>query len=243
MSIPNAAIQMRSVEVHRAGRLALKDVSFEIPTGSLTAVIGPNGAGKSSLFGVLSGRLNTTSGAARVNGAVAEVLQSTAIDADLPLNVEDVVRMGRYEQRGLFSRFNSTDKEILDEALDTMQISNLRKRPIHELSGGQKQRVLVAQGLVQDAPVLLLDEPTTGLDVPSQALITSAMKSAAAKGKTVLFSTHNLNEAGEADYLIVLASECICCAPPIDAFADPAVTALFSQPVFNPIETHSPIHI
>ena len=151
--------------------------------------------------------------------------------------------MGRYEQRGLFSRFNSTDKEILDEALDTMQISNLRKRPIHELSGGQKQRVLVAQGLVQDAPVLLLDEPTTGLDVPSQALITSAMKSAAAKGKTVLFSTHNLNEAREADYLIVLASECICCAPPIDAFADPAVTALFSQPVFNPIETHSPIHI
>ena len=225
-----SAIQLQSVEVHRGHRRALIDVSFEIPAGSLTAVVGPNGAGKSSLFGVLSGRLQATSGTVRVEGTVAEVLQQTTIDSDMPLNVEDIVRMGRFEQRGLFGRFNARDKQLVDEAIDTMQISNLKRRPIQELSGGQKQRALVAQGLAQDSPFLLLDEPTTGLDVPSQALITSAMQSSAAAGKTILFSTHDLREAAKADYLIVLASECICCAPPIDAFADPAVTALFSQP-------------
>lgn len=223
-------IKLTSADIYRGDRPALRNVSFDLPAGSLTAVIGPNGAGKSSLFGALSGRLAASAGEIDINGSVAEVLQSTAIDEDMPLNVEDVIRMGRYANRGLFGRFNAHDKQLVSDAIATMDLQGLRKRPIQELSGGQKQRVLVAQGLVQESQILLLDEPTTGLDIPSQAVITSAMRSAAENGQTVLFSTHNLEEARDADYLIVLASECICCAPPVDAFADPTVTALFSRP-------------
>jgi manganese transport system ATP-binding protein len=196
-------------------------------------VIGPNGAGKSSLFGLLSGRVGPSSGTVDVVGPVAEVMQSTSIDDDLALSVEDVVRIGRYLSRGFLRPMRAIDKTIIDEALHAVDLDALRRRPIQELSGGQRQRALLAQGLAQDAPILLLDEPTSGLDVRSQQLVIDILRREADRGTTVLFATHDLTEAARADNVIVLASECICCAPPIDAFADPAVTALFG-PVPRP---------
>lgn len=222
-----AAVVVEQVDVERGGRPALSRVNFALEPGSLTAVVGPNGAGKSSLFGVLSGRLQPTSGSVSTSGAVAEVLQSTAVDTELPLTVQDVVRMGRYSERGLLRRFRRSDHEIVDMAMEATGVMSLRRRSIHELSGGQRQRVLVAQGIAQRAPILLLDEPMAGLDVGSQRDLFSVIRNEADRGTTVLMATHDLQEASLADNLIVLACECVCCAPPVDAFADPAVTALF----------------
>jgi len=213
--------------VQRGSVVALKDVSFELPPGSLTAVVGPNGAGKSSLFALLSGRIEPTTGSAELGGQVAEVLQATKVDQQLSLSIEEVVRLGRYAVRGPIRPMRKTDRDAIDRALDAVDMAPLRRRPFGKVSGGQQQRALVAQGLAQDAPILLLDEPTTGLDVASQGLVRDIMRAEADRGTTVLFANHDLSEAAQADFVIVLACECICCAPPVDALADPVVTALF----------------
>lgn len=227
-STPRVAVSLADVSVKRGRTTALRNVSFDVPTGSLTAVVGPNGAGKSSLFALLSGRVHQSAGDVAVAGPVAEVLQNTAVDEQLSLTVEEVVRLGRYPSLGLLGRMKSADRAAVHDAMAAVDLLELRRRPINRLSGGQRQRALVAQGLAQQAPVLLLDEPTTGLDLPSQELVTTVMRAEVERGATVFFATHNLHEAAMADNVIVLASECICCAPPVDAFADPAVTALFA---------------
>lgn len=221
-------LALNNVGVQRGRVEALRNVSFDVPAGTLSAVVGPNGAGKSSLFGLLSGRLVPSTGTVAVGGRVAEVLQRTNLDEDLPLTVEDVVRIGRYPSRGLLRPFRASDRRLVDDALAAVDLEHLRRRPIHELSGGQRQRALLAQGLAQQAPVLLLDEPTAGLDVNSQRLVSRVLREETSRGTTVLHATHDLTEAAQADNVIVLACECICCASPVDAFADPAVTALFS---------------
>ncbi|MEM9135187.1 MAG: metal ABC transporter ATP-binding protein [Actinomycetota bacterium] len=215
------------VDVRRGSRLALRGVTFALQPGTVTSIVGPNGAGKSSLLGALSGRLPLSSGTVRVDGEVAEVLQSTQIDPHLHLTVEDVVRIARYPSRGLFRPMRARDREIIHKAMAACDVRGFRRRSIHELSGGQRQRVLVAQALAQQAPVLLLDEPTTGLDRQSQRHLLRIIRDEADRGTTVLVATHNLSEAEQADNMIVLACDCLCCAPPSTALADPAVTALF----------------
>lgn len=234
-AVPDGVVSLDRAEATRGATLALCDVSFELEPGSLTAVVGPNGAGKSSMFALLSGRLEPSAGTVRVGGPVAEVLQSSHVDDQLPLTVDDVVRIGRYANKGLLRPMGRADRGAVDDALDAVGLRSLRRRPISQLSGGQRQRTLVAQGLAQDAPVLLLDEPTAALDVASRDQVVQAMRARAERGTTVLFATHDLTEAAQAENVIVLACECVCCAPPVDAFADPAVTALFGpSPLARP---------
>ena len=234
------AISLHSASVRRGSNEALRNVTFDVPAGTLSAVVGPNGAGKSSLFGLLSGRLDPSAGTAAVSGDVAEVLQSTGIDDDLALTVDDVVRIGRFPSLGLLRPMRAADRRIVDDALDAVDLLPLRRRPVQELSGGQRQRALLAQGLAQAAPILLLDEPTSGLDLPSQRLVLQILRREADRGTTVLFATHDLAEAATADNVIVLACECVCCAPPVDALADPAVTALFGPAALAPDEATAP---
>ncbi|MEM7341117.1 MAG: metal ABC transporter ATP-binding protein [Actinomycetota bacterium] len=211
----------------RGARLALRDVSFALEPGTLTSVVGPNGAGKSSLFGVLSGRLRPSRGSVHIRGSVAEVLQNTALNEYLHVTVDDVARMGRYPARGLFGPMRGVDRQIINEALAATDLLDLRRRSIHQLSGGQRQRALVAQGLAQRAPVLLLDEPSAGLDARSQRELFEIVRAEADRGTTVLMATHDLNEATKCDNMIVLACDCLCCAPPEIAMAEPDVTSLF----------------
>lgn len=221
------AVQLRAVDAHHDRRLALDSVSLSIEAGTVTAVIGPNGAGKSTMFALISGRLRPSSGTVVTAGAVADVLQATTLDPQLRLTVDDVVRMGRYPSTGPLSPLRRADRRACDEALDRVDLLDLRRRPINELSGGQRQRALVAQGLAQQAPVLLLDEPATGLDVASQQRIMEVIRAEADRGRAVLFSTHHLADATHADTVVALACRCVCCAPPATALHDPAVAALF----------------
>ena len=222
------AVCCEGVDVHYDDTLALDDISLSVEAGTITAVIGPNGSGKSTLFALLSGRKQPTSGTVTTSGAVAEVLQGTAIDTDIPLTVEDIVRIGRYPSLGLIRPMARADRQAIDEALERVDLIDLKHRSITELSGGQRQRAFIAQGIAQDAPLLILDEPATGLDLPSQRQIIEIIKTEAATGRTVIFSTHQLSEAAHADTIIALACRCVCCAPAETAIADPAVVELFA---------------
>lgn len=227
---PEAVVHLSNVTVDRGPVRALTDVSLDIAAGSLVAVIGPNGAGKSTLFGLITGRLRPKHGVVRVMGDVAVVLQSTTIDPDLRLTVNEVVSMGRYRRRGFVQPFRRRDRELVATALDRVGLSALRHRSIDTLSGGQRQRALLAQGLVQGSPIVLLDEPTTGLDIPSTRRVHEIVDSMRASGRTVLNATHDLDEAAGADLVIALAGRCVCCAPPEVALNDPAVADLFAAP-------------
>lgn len=230
MTSGDAAVCLDGIDAHRGSRLALRDLSVSVPAGSAVAVIGPNGAGKSTMFAVVSGRLAPSRGTVSVGGPVADVLQATAIDEQVRLTVEDVVRMGRYPSLGLLRPMRRPDRHIVDEAVARVGLEELRRRPIDELSGGQRQRVLVAQGLAQEAPILLLDEPATGLDVPSRQRILEVIRTETRRGRTVLYSTHDLADTAGADLVIALACSCVCCAPPDVALDSPQVADLFRAP-------------
>lgn len=233
-------VELRAVDAYRDGTLALTEIDVSFAAGTVTAVIGPNGAGKSTLFGLISARLDHSAGTMAVRGTVAEVMQATGLDPDLRLTVDDTVRMGRYSNLGLLGRLRAEDHRICDEAIDRLDICHLRSKPITDLSGGERQRVLVAQGLAQDADILLLDEPATGLDVTSQQRILDVIREEADRGKTVIFSTHHLSDADIADTVIALACRCVCCAPPASAFEDPNVISLFERPGLRRAATDSP---
>lgn len=224
---PANAITVDRVDAHRGSTLALCDISLTVAAGSVVSVIGPNGAGKSTLFALLAQRLDPTTGSVTVHGSVADVLQATMVDPFLQLSVEDVVRMGRYRNRGLLRPMRRHDRELVDQAIERVALTELRRRPIGQLSGGQRQRALIAQGLAQDAPILLLDEPAAGLDLPSQEQILEVIEAEADEGRTVLFTTHDLAAAAHADVVVALACSCVCCAPPADALAAPEVVDLF----------------
>lgn len=220
-------IDLQQVTAHRGRQVALRDVTLRIEPGTVTAVVGPNGAGKSTLFGLISGRLRPTEGTVVVDGDVAEVLQATSVDSQVRLTVHDVVCMGRYPTCGHLRRFRPADRAAVADALTDVGLDGHARRSLDELSGGQRQRAILAQGIAQDAPILLLDEPASGLDRPSQQRVLDVIRAQADRGRTVLFSTHHLPDATHADQVIALACECICCAPPDTVFADPGVRALF----------------
>jgi manganese transport system ATP-binding protein len=203
----------------------LSAASFTIPSGAVTALIGPNGAGKSTLLNALAGLLHPRAGsldipAARRRGGVAYVLQATAVNEHLPLTVREAVTMGRYATAGAFRRLRSADRAAIDRAIDALDLGALANRPLHELSGGQRQRAFVAQGLAQDADLLLLDEPITGLDLVSRQHILEAITAERAAGRAIVASTHDLGDASAADHLLLLAGRVVASGRPDDVLTD-----------------------
>ena len=215
------AITTEGLEVRYGDTVALSQVDLVVPTGSSLAVIGPNGSGKSTLLGALAGTIAPSAGTATVAGpAPALVLQSTDVDRSLPITVRDTVSLARYPTLGLFGRFRSADRDTVDRALSRVAIDDLARRQLHDLSGGQRQRALVAQGLAQDTNVLLLDEPVTGLDVTSRAIILNVIDEEAAAGRTVLVTTHHLDEARRCDQVLLLDTAPIAIGSPAEVLTE-----------------------
>ena len=210
-----AAITTRGLEVRFGDTVALSGVELDIPAGSSLAVIGPNGSGKSTLLGALAGTLDPSAGDVVVAGErAALVLQSTDVDRSLPITVRETVSLARYPSLGLFGRFRAVDRNAVDEALTRLAIDDLAGRQLHDLSGGQRQRVLVAQGLAQDTNVLLLDEPVNGLDVVSRSIILDVVDEEVAAGRTMVVTTHNLEDARRCDEVLLLDTSPIAVGPP-----------------------------
>lgn len=216
------AIQMDEAVLAYGEGVALRVDHAEVPTGTVAAVIGPNGSGKSTFLAAVSGLLDPTEGRVSVFGSppgrdrvrVAHVLQETPTSGQVPLTVLEVVRMGRYAVRGPFGRFTDDDHAAVDRALDRMGLEHLVDRHLTELSAGQRQRVYVAQGLAQGADLLLLDEPATGLDLPSQERIREVVDEQRERGRTVVYTTHDVTEAALADLVVLLAGRVVATGEP-----------------------------
>jgi manganese transport system ATP-binding protein len=222
------AVALEDVHVDYGAIHAVGDLSLGIPRGASVAIIGPNGSGKSTLLKVIAGVIEPTSGTCDTFGAAsAIVLQSTDVDRSVPLTVRDVVAMARYPRLGLFGRPRRVDREAIDGAMLRLEITDLAGRQIHHLSGGQRQRVFVAQGLAQDAPILLLDEPLTGLDVRSRAIITSVLDDEHAAGRTVITTTHNFDDAARCELVLLLATRFVAFGTPDEVFTETHLRTAF----------------
>jgi zinc/manganese transport system ATP-binding protein len=171
-----------------------------------TALVGPNGSGKSTLLGVLAGVIRPTSGELHHAGnqPPAFVPQRSAVGDALPLTVRQTVEMGRWSERGPWRRLTRQDRATVDQAMDRLGIADLATRQLGELSGGQRQRALIAQGLAQESDLLLLDEPTTGLDPEARERIGVLLTELVADGVTVVHATHDLEAARSADACLLL---------------------------------------
>jgi zinc/manganese transport system ATP-binding protein len=189
-----------------AGRPVLDQLSADIPRLATTALVGPNGSGKSTLLAVLAGVIHPTSGDLRHAGErpPAFVPQRAAVADALPLTVRQTVEMGRWGERGPWRRLTRRDRATVDAALDRLGIGDLARRRLGELSGGQRQRALVAQGLAQESDLLLLDEPTTGLDPEARTRIAELLTALVADGVTVVQATHDLEAARAANTCLLL---------------------------------------
>lgn len=201
--MPGRGLSAQAITVtYRNGTTALTDASFAVPQGTITALVGVNGAGKSTLFKAIMGFVPVRSGVITVRerpvrealkaGLVAYVPQAEEVDWSFPVLVEDVVMMGRYGQMGLMRRPRRADHEAVTEALARVGMQAYRHRQIGELSGGQRKRVFLARALAQDAEVILLDEPFTGVDVATEEAIITLMHEMRGEGRVMLVSTHNL---------------------------------------------------
>ncbi|MFD7767382.1 zinc ABC transporter ATP-binding protein AztA [Streptomyces sp. NPDC059787] len=199
-------IRLTELSAGYAGRPVLHQLTLEIPALATTALIGPNGSGKSTLLGVLAGVIRPTSGELRHDGnrPPAFVPQRGAIGDTLPLTVRQTVEMGRWGERGPWRRLTRRDRATVDTAMERLDITDLAARQLGELSGGQRQRALIAQGLAQESDLLLLDEPTTGLDPEARERTAALLAELAADGVTVVHATHDLDAARSADSCLLL---------------------------------------
>ncbi len=182
----------------------LENLSFHLNTGERIALVGPNGAGKSTLFKVIAGVLPYTSGKVQVYGygpsghiCIAYVPQRSQVDWNFPVNVTDVVMMGRIGKMGLLRWPNQKDRGIVNKALMDVGLSELANRQISELSGGQQQRMFIARALAQEAELMLMDEPLSGLDINSQEAIFEILDKLRQRSVTVIMATHDLEQASE----------------------------------------------
>jgi len=223
------AITAENLEVRHGNTVALSGVDLRVQGGASLAVIGPNGSGKSTLLAALAGTVVPSAGSARVAGpAPALVLQATDVDKSLPITVRDTVSLARYPTVGLFRRFRPADRDAIDRALTRMAIEDLAPRQLHDLSGGQRQRVLVAQGLAQESDVLLLDEPVNGLDLVSRAVILDVIDEEIASGRTVVMTTHDLDDARRCQQVLLLDTTPVAIGTPAAVLTEEHLRRAFS---------------
>ncbi|MEM6624642.1 MAG: manganese/iron ABC transporter ATP-binding protein [Pseudomonadota bacterium] len=230
MRAPVAGIAAQGLTVTYAnGHTALTDASFEIPKATIAALVGINGSGKSTLFKALMGFAPVSAGSVKILGdpagralsrnIVAYVPQNEDVDWSFPVLVEDVVMMGRYGHMGWLRMARAQDRKAVDQALDRVGMAHLRHRQIGELSGGQKKRVFLARALAQDARVILLDEPFTGVDVQTEERIIELMRALRDEGRVMLVSTHNLGSVPEfCDRVVLINRTILACGPTAEVF-------------------------
>jgi ABC-type Mn2+/Zn2+ transport system ATPase subunit len=220
--------------------LALDNVSLATSCGNRVALIGPNGAGKSTLLKAIAGLVPRESGNILWRGTAvkkwsrefAYLPQREEVDWAFPITVRGLVEMGRYPQTGWWRRFSPADREAVDRALDSLALNDLQHRQIRELSGGQQQRAFLARALAQEAHVLLLDEPFTGLDRNASQLLGDLLNRLAHEGRLVIASHHDLNTVPRLfDEALVLATQPVAFGPVGEILTPERIAKTFGEPL------------
>jgi len=238
VNAPGGAVAVRIEHlIVRYGRaLALDGVTFDLHFGEALGIVGPNGSGKSTLLKSIAGLLTPASGEISVlgaqprdvpPGALAYVPQIEAADWSFPATVWDVVAMGRFPRLHFWQHFGISDRDAVKEALQAVKMYELRDRHISELSGGQQQRVFVARAIAQRPRLLLLDEPTTGVDAETEEALRRVVRSLVDDGLPVLMTTHDLDRVGEwFDRLLVLDRKVLALGRPEEVVESGAYTSI-----------------
>ena len=234
----SALLEAQAVSVRLGSTQALNGVTLALQPG-WTAIVGPNGAGKSTLLRVLAGLQKPDTGSVWLGGRplnevplreqarrMAWLAQQGEASGDL--TVREVVHLGRLPHLGLFTTPSARDEALVQQAMAHTECAAWQHRRLHELSGGERQRVLLARALAVDAPLLLLDEPTTHLDPPHQVALVRLLQRQALAGHTVVSVLHDLSLALQADRLVLMDGGVICAdGLRDDAVLHAALTAVF----------------
>lgn len=230
------AVYLNHVTVGYDGLIALDKVSLQLPYGQALGIVGPNGSGKSTLLKTIAGLLQPAEGTLEVlgtspkrlpPGSVAYVPQIEAVDWTFPANVRDVVAMGRFAKLGIFNRFSAADRRAVDDALKAVAMQDLADRHISQLSGGQQQRVFVARAIAQHSRLLLLDEPTTGVDAQTEENLRAVVRRLVFEGMPVVMTTHDLDRAEDwFDRLMVVDRRVLADGEPREVLASGAYAAI-----------------
>ncbi len=252
MNEPRILAEAAGLELRHGEHLAVEASSFTVPAGCVVAVIGPNGSGKSTLLAALAGVLEPAAGTVHVLGEPAAerarrtafVMQSLQFPQGVPLTVRDVVTMGRYPSLGWFGRLRAADRAAVDAAMERMRVTDLAARHLDQLSGGQRQRVYVAQGLAQEHDVLMLDEPVTGLDLVSARTIDDLIHEQPHEGVSVVFTTHDLDEAAAADHVVLMGGRVVASGVPAHVLTEENLERVYGRgalhrPVFGHLDDPS----
>lgn len=217
--------------------LALENISLATSCGNRVALIGPNGAGKSTLLKAIAGLVPRDSGNILWRGTAvrkwsrefAYLPQREEVDWSFPITVRGLVEMGRYPQTGWWRRFNAADTAAVESALEALALTDLQHRQIRELSGGQQQRAFLARALAQEAHVLLLDEPFTGLDRNASHLLGNLLAKLSHEGRLVIASHHDLNTVTHLfDEALVLATGPLAFGPVAEVLTDELIGKTFA---------------
>ena len=218
------AISVTELTVDYDGVTAIEDVNFMVNAEKLTAIVGPNGAGKSTLIKALLGLIPTRTGTISCFGTspkqyrknISYVPQRAQIDWEFPANVFDVVAMGLYGELGLLRRFSSAHKDRVHSALTDVDMADFATRQISQLSGGQQQRVFLARSIVQDAELILLDEPFGGIDAKSEAVIVDILRRQKQNGKSIVAVHHDLSTVKDYFDDVILLNKTVTAFGPVD---------------------------
>jgi zinc/manganese transport system ATP-binding protein len=180
-------------------------LTLAVPAAATTAVVGPNGCGKSTLLDLIAGVAAPERGIVELGGReVALAVQRSQVGDTFPITVAEAVAMGRWRRLGLLRGSSRTDRDIVSYWIAELGLEELRHRRLGDLSGGQRQRVLLAQAFAQQAPIVLLDEPTTGLDADAADRVAQQLRRLAASGTTIVAATHDFGFAHRFDHCVLL---------------------------------------
>jgi len=224
----NPIIRFSNATFGFPGVVALEDITLDISEGEFIGVIGPNGSGKTTLCRAILGLMPPFSGSLKIFDCACEELhchhrarigylpQKESLDRNFPITVLEAVMMGRYGVLGLFKRPSNRDRDIAMHALESVGMQDHWKTALGQLSGGQQQRVFIARALAQQPQVLLLDEPTTGIDITTQySVLDLVQRLHRDMGLTVLLVTHDINMIrGRVDRLVLLKTRLYAAGPP-----------------------------
>jgi ABC-type Mn2+/Zn2+ transport system ATPase subunit len=224
-------VACRDVTLAYGARTVLRDVSFAVGPGRRAAVLGPNGGGKTTLYRALTGELEPVAGEVVVGSRPGVVPQTERSRLDFPVSALDVALMGAVSRLPWWRRPGRAERARARTAVERVGLGPQAGETFGDLSGGQRQRVLLARALVQDAPVMLLDEPFSGLDARSAELVMGLLDDLAAEGRTVLVATHDVDQARAWDLVLCLNGTQIAFGPPAEALSLPVLERTYGADI------------
>lgn len=234
------ALTTTSLTVCYQDQPVLWDVSLEVPQGKLVAIIGPNGAGKSTFMKACLNLIKPLYGEAQFLGMpfekarlnIAYVPQKENVDWDFPINVRDLVTMGRFGSLGWLESLGDKDEAIIDEAIKMVGLEDYEKRQIHQLSGGQQQRAFLARALAQKADLYFMDEPFAAVDMATEEQLIRVMQNLCQRGSTVFVIHHDLKSVQEHfDWVIVLSKKLIANGAVSECLTPATLQRAYEKPV------------